>query len=75
MAQEVCDNAIDDDGDGLVDYNDDECKCDGTVPTSLIPNPSFEELTCCPVSKDQLECAVGWVQASECTQCLGRARQ
>lgn len=65
FAQEICDNGIDDDGDGLIDLNDwSDCKCDAVSPTSLIPNPSFEEMTCCPTENEQLNCAVGWIQAS-----------
>ena len=62
--QEICDNAIDDDGDGLIDLNDDDCVCIGLIPSSLIPNPSFEEMTCCPTQNAQLDCAVDWIQAS-----------
>lgn len=67
-AQEICDNGIDDDGDGLIDMNDDECECAGfsstqTVP-SLIPNSSFEDHSCCPTSYSQLNCADTWIQAS-----------
>ncbi|MEM1214293.1 MAG: gliding motility-associated C-terminal domain-containing protein, partial [Bacteroidota bacterium] len=64
LSQEICDNAIDDDGDGLVDLNDPECICEAFVPSSLIPNPSFEEQTCCPSANAMLNCAVSWVQAS-----------
>jgi len=64
QAQEVCDNGIDDDGDGLIDLNDDDCSCFFDFPSGLIPNPSFEEMTCCPNDEAQLNCAVGWVQAS-----------
>jgi gliding motility-associated-like protein len=63
-AQEICDNGIDDDADGLVDLNDDDCFCPTLIPSSLIPNPSFEEMTCCPTANEMLECAVGWIQAS-----------
>jgi len=63
---EICDNAIDDDGDGLIDLNDPDCHCD-IVPTSLIPNPSFEEMNCCPLLQSELSCAVTWIQASEPT--------
>ena len=66
-SQEICDNGIDDDGDTLIDLNDDECTCSGNIPTSLIPNPSFEEQVCCPSNKNELECAVGWIQASVAT--------
>ncbi len=70
--QEICDNGIDDDADGLIDLNDSDCDCNGLggVPqtvTSLIPNPSFEDNSCCPSSVSQLYCADGWVQASNPT--------
>ncbi len=64
FGQEICDNGIDDDGDGLIDLNDEECECSTTLPSSLIPNPSFEERTCCPMSNARLDCAIGWIQAS-----------
>lgn len=67
-AQEICDNGIDDDGDGLIDLNDTaDCNCDDVIATSLIPNPSFEEMTCCPTANEQLSCAVDWAQASSPT--------
>ncbi len=61
---EICNNAIDDDGDGLIDLNDDDCTCIVFSPSSLIPNPSFEDMTCCPTAEAQLTCAVDWIQAS-----------
>ena len=75
FSQEICDNGIDDDADGLVDLNDTtdcicEFKTDTTVSNaiaSLIPNPSFESRTCCPSNFSQLNCANGWVQASPAT--------
>ena len=68
FAQEICNNAIDDDGDGLIDLNDDDCDCGGFVPVeSLIPNHSFEDHTCCPWTFSQLDCADTWVQASDAT--------
>ena len=66
-AQEICNNAIDDDNDGLVDLNDDDCECATFIPTSLIPNPSFEEMSCCPDNEAQLNCANEWIQASLAT--------
>ncbi len=65
--EEICDNAIDDDGDGLIDINDPDCKCPEVKPISLIPNPSFEEMHCCPSDRSQLNCADYWIQASEAT--------
>ena len=67
QAQEICDNAIDDDFDGLVDLNDPDCDCNLLLPSSLIPNPSFEDKSCCPTQNAQLECADAWIQASNPT--------
>ena len=64
---EICDNAIDDDSDGLIDLNDPDCDCPVLEPVSLIPNPSFEDAECCPQSRSNLECAETWIQASEAT--------
>lgn len=70
---EICDNGIDDDGDGLIDLNDTvDCFCDGLAdtvyrPSSLIPNPSFEDTLCCPTQLADLECANDWIQASWAT--------
>lgn len=71
-AQELCDNGIDDDGDGLIDLNDtQDCSCVdpnlNPINNSLIPNPSFENRSCCPSSWSQLNCADNWVQATETT--------
>lgn len=67
VMEEICDNAKDDDGDGLIDLNDPDCKCPEVKPISLIPNPSFENMDCCPQNRSQLECAETWIQASEAT--------
>ena len=45
---EICDNGVDDDGDGRVDQNDEDCFCELAEAVSLIPNPSFENQDCCP---------------------------
>lgn len=66
-AQEICDNGIDDDNDGLIDFNDDDCICELFIPSSLIPNPSFEDMSCCPEANEMLNCADGWIQASSPT--------
>lgn len=63
---EICDNGLDDDGDGLFDLNDPDCICQST-PISHIPNPSFEDINCCPTGNSQLSCADTWVQASDAT--------
>ncbi len=72
FSQEICNNGIDDDGNGLIDLNDPNCTCSGiggggTNVTSLIPNSSFEDHTCCPNTFSQLNCAVSWQQASGAT--------
>jgi len=69
---EICDNALDDDGDGLIDLNDPDCKCSGikdTIfsPSSLIPNPSFEDYIICPDTVAQLEWCRSWIQAVSAT--------
>ena len=68
IAQEVCDNGIDDDGNGLVDLNDTSgCPCDLVQPQdNLIANGSFETNTCCPDGTSMnpdvyLPCATGWM--------------
>ena len=66
--QEICNNGIDDDNDGLIDLNDSiDCYCETVGTSSIIPNPSFEETICCPNSFSQLECAKNWEQASAAT--------
>lgn len=64
MMPEICDNAVDDDLDGLIDLNDDDCECVVVKPESLIPNPSFEDMRCCPSGRSQLSCSDIWIQAS-----------
>lgn len=81
-AQEICNNAIDDDGDGAIDLNDPECLCAGTLNDGIpsrIGNHSFEErvvvngVACCPSSivyansPPWLNCATGWNQATYTT--------
>lgn len=64
---EICDNGIDDDNDLLIDLNDPDCECEIIESISLIPNPSFEDMDCCPVDRSELDCASLWIQASEPT--------
>ncbi|MBS1581696.1 MAG: PKD domain-containing protein, partial [Bacteroidetes bacterium] len=76
-AQEICNNGIDDDADGLVDLNDPDCPCSTVLMPpglpSYIRNPSFEDRMCCPygfvsiVSPPWLDCAAGWHQATSAT--------
>lgn len=61
---EICNNALDDDGDGLIDLNDSDCACDAVVVNSLIRNPSFEQMNCCPDAPSQAGCANEWVTTS-----------
>lgn len=70
LIMEDCANGLDDDDDGLIDLNDPDCICEVLSQESLIPNPSFEETTCCPVERSMLNCAVDWIQASEPTSDL-----
>ncbi|MBS1940330.1 MAG: gliding motility-associated C-terminal domain-containing protein [Bacteroidetes bacterium] len=77
VAQEICNNGIDDDNDGLVDLNDPDCPCStvliGDSVPSYIRNHSFEERGCCPFgfvsmfSPPWLDCATGWHQATNAT--------
>lgn len=79
FAQEVCNNGIDDDGDGLIDLNDvEDCPCSTVVRAaelqSYIRNHSFEEQMCCPYgfvappfTPPWLSCAEGWMQATAAT--------
>lgn len=72
FAGELCENGIDDDGDGLIDLNDPDCKCNGIkdsvfIPSSLIPNPSFELYKQCPDNLAQLDRSLNWIQASPAT--------
>jgi len=64
---ELCDNALDDDNDGKIDLNDDDCNCPVLEPESLIPNPSFEDQACCPEGHSSVHCAASWLQASYAT--------
>jgi gliding motility-associated-like protein len=67
-AQEICDNGIDDDGDGLIDLNDSDCRCGNQTPIpSIIPNASFEAHSECPSNFSQLNLCNGWIQATEAT--------
>jgi len=66
-APEICDNGLDDDNDGKIDLNDEDCHCEPLEPPSLIPNPSFEEQDCCPDHHSKINCATGWIRASEGT--------
>lgn len=64
--QEICNNGIDDDGDGYIDLNDTvDCHC--TPQLQLIPNPSFEQKNCCPTFLNAMGCVQNWICASQAT--------
>ncbi len=67
LVDEICDNGIDDNANGLIDLNDPDCDCLEIPPVSLVPNPSFEDMTCCPEGPGELNCSSSWIQASEAT--------
>ncbi|MCO6485452.1 MAG: hypothetical protein J5I41_06700, partial [Saprospiraceae bacterium] len=64
VSQEICDNSVDDDGNGLIDLQDPYCDCEGITiiqdVTHYLPNPSFENFSCCPSYWAQINCATGW---------------
>lgn len=66
-SQENCNNGIDDDGDGKIDLNDEDCICNNSTINSIIPNPSFEVYAKCPKSYSELNLATPWIQASGAT--------
>ena len=49
LSQEICNNGIDDDGDGLIDLQDPDCQCHFTVSNNLLLNGSFELYNHCPI--------------------------
>ncbi len=71
-SQEICNNAIDDDGDGLIDLNDPDCQCGAGLNaqwSSAIPNPNFDNSSCCPDSyyynnNNNLNCLDDWSTAN-----------
>lgn len=66
-SQENCNNGIDDDGDGKIDLNDEDCICNKSAITSIIPNPSFETKSGCPSTFSELKYATPWIQATSAT--------
>lgn len=64
---ELCDNGIDDDGDGLIDIFDEDCSCQNISEENLVPNGNFEsrELDCCTRSiHGEPICVDNWSLAS-----------
>lgn len=68
FSQEICNNAIDDDGDGLIDLNDPDCSCSSNgndpLPYSYVVNESFELNDNCPTGYGQMSSATNWGQAT-----------
>jgi len=61
---ELCDNGIDDDGDGLTDLNDTDCICSAREIPAIIPNPSFESHSDCPQWFNFLDYCASWKVAN-----------
>jgi len=61
-SQENCNNGIDDDGDGKIDLNDEDCICNNTI--SILQNSSFEEKTRCPQNYDDISTATYWTKGT-----------
>ncbi len=74
FSQEICDNGIDDDGDGQIDLLDTDCQCSlglNAQSYNAIPNPDFNNSSCCPDSawwtnspNSGLNCLDGWSSAT-----------
>lgn len=58
---EVCDNRIDDDGDGLIDAFDPDCQCNGRLSPNLVPNGQFNQTTGCCANLGEINCLSDWI--------------
>lgn len=68
LSQEICDNGIDDDANGLIDLNDVvACPCSLSSGENYISNHSFENYTSFPYDYGQLNKAQDWDQLSNGT--------
>jgi len=57
--QEICNNNIDDDGNGLIDHLDPACEaCYGYIFGTIAED--FEDFSCCPEDDAQTFCINGW---------------
>ena len=70
MMDEICDNGIDDDNDGLIDLNDNDCVCNDKIfdYVDLIPNPGFALVDGCCVLELNIgisPCLENWVAISD----------
>ncbi|PBJ14524.1 T9SS type B sorting domain-containing protein [Flavobacterium sp. ACN6] len=63
-SQENCNNGIDDDGDGKIDLNDEDCACNILTKKSLLQNHSFEEKTNCPQGYDDILTTTYWTKGT-----------
>jgi len=64
MMDEICNNGIDDDGDGAIDGADLDCQCISDIPPkNLISNGQFEEITscCAALGAPGFNCLENWV--------------
>ncbi|MDX1350300.1 MAG: PKD domain-containing protein, partial [Putridiphycobacter sp.] len=68
FSQEICDNGIDDDGDGFIDLQDNDCHCGAGLNAQFnnaIPNADFDSSLCCPTTWwDHLNCLADWTTDS-----------
>ncbi len=63
---EDCINGIDDDGDGLIDLNDNDCSCNLSNSQNLLSDPSFEEYVTCPVNEQDFKHSIDqWVEVTD----------
>jgi len=59
LGQEICNNSIDDDGNGLIDNLDPACQdCFELAFESI--KEDFEDYSCCPSGPMEFNCLVGW---------------
>ena len=67
FSQEICDNGIDDDGDGLIDLNDNDCSCPNNTNSNIISNYNFEQINFCPNDFAQFNAVSNWFLPSSAT--------
>lgn len=65
--QENCYNGFDDDGDGKIDLNDDDCACHTAVVANLVSNHDFEQMNFCPIDFAQFNAVKNWFLPSSAT--------
>lgn len=65
---EICAFGIDDFGNGLLDLKDTDFECLGVpIPvnvSNMIPNPDFENMSCCPKAGSWMHCVDGWAHGT-----------